>query len=137
MVFRVLTTPMITPKDAFLNSGTVYQSLPTNKRKAAPDNVQSDYARSRVVPHVCHSSFETPMSSSTNSINDGEFISNESNELTMIARTLSAVAKRMCIRTCVKKLLFRRLKFFNRNKHGMFDLSPTSVCVGLSLRLAI
>ena len=116
------------PNGALRNSGTVYQSLPTNKRKAAPDNVQSDYARSRVVPNVCHSAFETPLSSSTNSINDGKFISNEPNELTMIARTLSAVGKRTCIRTCVKKLLFRRLKFFNRNKHGMFDLSPTSVC---------
>ena len=92
---------MITPKDAFLNSGTVYQSLPTNKRKAAPDNVQGNHARSRVVPNMCLSSFETPLLSSTNSINDGEFISNESNELTMIARTLSAVGKCTCIRTCV------------------------------------
>ena len=62
-----------------------------------------------------------------NSINDGEFISNNSNELTMIAHTLSAVGKRTCIRPCVKKRLFRLLKFFNRNKHGMYDLRSNSV----------
>jgi hypothetical protein len=113
---------------ALPNSDPVYQSLPTNKRKAAPDYVQGNNARNRVVPNLCLSSLETPRSSSTNSINDGEYISNEFNELTMIARTLSAVGKRTCIRTCVKQLLFRRLKFFNRNKHGGYDLRPNSVC---------
>ena len=97
-----IDNPDDNPNGAFLNYGTVYQSLPTNKRKAAPDNVQGNNARNRVVPNLCQSSLETPLSSSTNSINDGEYISNEYNELTMIASTLSAVDKGTCIRTCVK-----------------------------------
>jgi hypothetical protein len=50
------------------------------------------------------------------------------NELTMIVRTLSAVGTCTSIRTGVKQLLFRRLKFFNRTKHGGYDLRPNSVC---------
>jgi hypothetical protein len=46
----------------------------------------------------------------------------------MIARTLSDIDKRSCIKTCVKKVMFRRLKFFDRIQHGGYDLQSNSVC---------
>ena len=32
------------------------------------------------------------------------------------------------VKTCVKDTIFSQCKFYNRDKHGRFDISPTSMC---------
>jgi hypothetical protein len=41
---------------------------------------------------------------------------------------MTPAGRRMLVRDCVKKVLFRRLKFFRKELHGMYDQSETSVC---------
>jgi hypothetical protein len=36
--------------------------------------------------------------------------------------------RRILVRNCIKNVLFRRLKFFKKDLHGMYDQRATSVC---------
>jgi hypothetical protein len=48
---------------------------------------------------------------------------------------VSTYGRRVIVRGVVKRVLFRLVKFFNRDVHGQFDLQPASVC-GLIIRHA-
>ena len=41
---------------------------------------------------------------------------------------MTDTGKRALVRECVKKVLFRRIKFFRKELHGMYHQSPTTVC---------
>ena len=47
------------------------------------------------------------------------------NDMTM---KMTDTGKRALVRECVKKVLFRRIKFFRKELHGMYHQSPTTVC---------
>ena len=47
------------------------------------------------------------------------------NDMTM---KMTDTGKRGLVRECVKKVLFRRIKFFRKELHGMYHQSPTTVC---------
>jgi hypothetical protein len=55
------------------------------------------------VPNTCAVNLKHPSHASMSAITGSEFAINDSNELKMIARTLTDVGKRTCIKTCVKK----------------------------------
>jgi hypothetical protein len=119
--FRTVPDNPISNGASDLNAA--YDSLPQNKRhKGMPldDNCP--------VPTTCAIYTEHPSHASISALTGSDYLPNDANELNMIARTLSEVGKRSCIKTCVKKVLFRRLKFFDRNQHGGYDLQSNSVC---------
>ena len=53
------------------------------------------------------------------------FAINNVNDMTM---KMTDTGKRGLVRECVKKVLFRRIKFFRKELHGMYHQSPTTVC---------
>ena len=89
-----------------------YQSFPngTNMRDDA-NNVNSIYGNS-----------PTP---ATMPCVSGFAIHNNVNDMTM---KMTDTGKRGLVRECVKKVLFRRIKFFRKELHGMYHQSPTTVC---------
>jgi hypothetical protein len=130
--FRTVPDNPISNGASDLNAS--YDSLPQNKRhKGIPlddNHIANTFAQNCPVPTTCaiytgHPSHAASISALTGS----DYLPNDANELNMIARNLSEIGKRSCIKTCVKKVLFRRLNFFDRIQHGGYDLqSNNSVC---------
>ena len=53
---------------------------------------------------------------------------NMHHDFTDMTGKMTPAGKRMMVRDFVKKVLFRRLKFFIKELHGMYHQSETSVC---------
>jgi hypothetical protein len=49
-------------------------------------------------------------------------------ETTDMTGKMTPEGRRILVRNCVKNVLFRRLKFFKKDLHGMYDQRATSVC---------
>jgi hypothetical protein len=49
-------------------------------------------------------------------------------DVTDMTGKMTPEGRRMLVRACVKTVLFRRLKFFKKELHGMYDQSASSVC---------
>jgi hypothetical protein len=113
------------------NLNAAYDSLSHNKRhKGMPlddNHTANTFAQNCHVPTTCATNYEHPSHASMSAITGSDYVPNDANELNTIARTLSDVGKRSCIKTCVKKVLFRRLQFFDRIQHGGYDLQSNSV----------
>lgn len=113
-------------------SNAAYDSLPYNQRQTTMpiENNQTadEFVQGNSVPNTCAVNLEHPLHALMSAISGSEFVINDSNEFNIIARTLTDVGKRLCIKTCIKKVLFHCLNRFNRIQHGGYDLQSNSVC---------
>jgi hypothetical protein len=86
-----------------------YRALPGQFGHAKA--LQLDTARLQaVVPNACTSNME------------------HHHDVTDMTGHQTPEGRRMIVRSCVKTVLFRRLKFFQKELHGMYDQSEASVC---------
>jgi hypothetical protein len=110
----------------------VYDSLPYTKRHKgmplADNQTANTFVQNYPVPNLCAINSAHRSHASMRAITGPDLVHNNSNESNMIVRTLSNVGKRSCIKSCIKKVLFRRLKFCDRIQHGGYDLQFNSVC---------
>lgn len=84
-----------------------YHALPANGNIQAvmePDTMHT------VLPSACISNMELH------------------HETTDMTGKMTPEGRRILVRNCVKNVLFRRLKFFKKDLHGMYDQRATSVC---------
>ena len=87
-----------------------YQSLPDGSGfPSVPDTMLGTTAPN-ILPIVCQSTM------------------NMHHDFTDMTGKMTPAGKRMMVRDFVKKVLFRRLKFFIKELHGIYHQSETSVC---------
>lgn len=94
-----------------------YQSLPISY------NIKSAGNETRSTPLTTIPTFLQPESCASSSNLNGTV----SSHLDMQVRN-SISSQRLLVRHCVRSQLFRRIKFFNKDKHGMFDHRNGTVC---------
>jgi hypothetical protein len=88
-------------------SSRQYHALPDNDQiqaLVAPDTMHL------VLPSACISNMDTH------------------HDATDMTGKMTPEGRRILVRNCVKNVLFRRLKFFKKDLHGMYDQRTTSVC---------
>ena len=87
---------------------TQYSSLPHGNHPNS--SVATSSVSSAVVPTPCQSNMELHHAA------------------TDMTGKMTPEGRRMLVRTFIKQVLFRRLKFFQKELHGMYDQRETSVC---------
>jgi hypothetical protein len=105
------------------DAGTVYKAGPDGKRfrtamdenahekSSATSSITNDVSFNNTVPVSCASNNHVTMHSSSKDM----------------TKDMTSKHLRMMIRDCVKTILFRRLKFYNKLIYGLYDFRASSV----------
>lgn len=104
-------------------SNAPYKAMPLHPRHDTPTPIaKNTVGMPKSIPPFVSPQFQAPIPCPSNSS-----LLNHDEDLNMhIMNTITS--QRLMIRNCVRTQLFRRLKFFKKDIHGMYDTRKGSVC---------